>query len=876
MYEIQSALGTGGMGEVYRAQDTRLRRVVALKILPAAFAADADRLARFEREAQVLASLNHPHIAAIYGIEDAQEVHALVLELVEGPTLGDRVASGRLQVDEALSIARQIADALGASHEHGIIHRDLKPANIKVRPDGTVKVLDFGLARIMDSNGADEQIAGQSQSPTITSPAVTRAGTILGTAAYMAPEQATGKTADARSDIWAFGLVLFEMLTGRRGFPGETTVEVLSNVLKTEPDWTALPTTTPPAIRSLLRRCLQKDPARRLRDIVDARFQIEEALSEPAGVAPIDTSSFGRRTRERRLWGAALMIAALAGVAGGARYFRTTQTQPDEVRLEINAPPTTDPTSLAVSPDGKTIVFVASAEGTSRLWLRPLNGLSARPLDGTENARFPFWSPDSRSIGFSAVGQLKRVDLASGSVRVLASGRGMMGGTWNRDGTILFDGGVGLGLFVVSADGGAPTAVVMSVSAVNSFDTWFPQFLPDHRHYLFYATGSKPGIYVALLGATEIRQLLDAESAAIPSTERLLFVRQGILLSQAFDPARLEVTGSPAAVSEHILVNAAEQSGALSAALGGPVVYRTGNAGGQTQLVWLDRSGKVLDTVGGSELTDITTHALSRDGRRVAFARRVGGTTDIWLVDMDRLVPSRLTYDPGNDSFPVWSSDDSRVAWGSTRNGKVDIFVKPSDGTGREALLFGGHRGQGVSDWSPDGRFVLYHAVTRPTGNNQDIWAAPIADSGKPFPVVESEMSDEINGQFSPDGQWIAYQSNETGRNEIYVQPFRGPGRKLRVSNGGGAQARWRHDGRELFYIAPGNRFMSAAITIDRERQSQDVGMTATLFVANLPGDPDSIVGRHYAVSPDNQRFLVNTRKEVTVPITVILNWKPD
>jgi hypothetical protein len=413
----------------------------------------------------------------------------------------------------------------------------------------------------------------------------------------------------------------------------------------------------------------------------------------------------------------------------------------------------------------------------------------------------------------------------------------------------------------------------MSVPAL-SFDAWFPQFLPDQRHYLFYASGAKPGIYVALLGAPEIRQLVDAEAATLATTGYLLFVRQGILMAQAFDPVRLEVTGRPAAMSEHVIVNASEQSVALSAALAGPVAYRTGPAGGQTQLVWLDRSGKVLETVG--DLTDVTTHGLSHDGRRVAFSRRLAGTNDIWLADLNRPVPSRLTYDPGNDAFAVWSPDDRRLAWGSTRNGKVDIFVKPSDGTGREALLFGGHRGQGVSDWSPDGRFVLYHAVTRPTGNNQDIWAVPIAENGKPFPVVESETADEINGQFSPDGQWVAYQSDETGRYEVYVQPFRDPGGKRRVSNGGGVQVRWRHDGRELFYIAPGNRFMAASMTLDSDRHAVDIGATTTLFVADLPGDPGNIVMRHYEVSPDNQRFLVNTRKEVTVPITVILNWKPD
>ncbi len=874
-YEIRSAIGAGGMGEVYRARDTKLNRDVALKFLPEVFAADADRVARFEREAQILASLNHPNIAAIYGFEDFRgggsadpPVKALVLELVEGPTLADRIATGRAPFEEALSIARQIAEALGAAHDHGVIHRDLKPANIKLRADGTVKVLDFGLAKMSDP---DPGTSGLSQSPTVTSPAVTRAGIILGTAAYMAPEQALGKVADARSDIWAFGLVLYEMLTGQRGFTGDATVEVLSNVLKAEPDWTALPPTTPPAVKSLLRRCLQKDPTRRLRDIADARFQIEEALTEPAGAATAKTPAPLRATRARLVWViAALLVVMVTGFAGGLWYLRTTQPTPAEVRLEINAPPTADPTSLAISPDGKTVVFVATTEGKSRLWVRPLDAISARALPGTENARFPFWSPDSRSVGFSADAQLKRVDLDNGSIRVLASG-GAESGTWNRDGTIVFDQGLGNALFRVSADdGGELTRVTQSGPA--QFDPWSPRFLPDQRHYLFYASGTAPGIYLGELGSLETRRLLDAEAAAVGSAGYLMFVRQGTLLAQRFDPARLELTGSPVAVSEQIVANTAEQSVALSVALDGPIVYRSGPSGGQSHLVWFDRSGKPLETVGESA---VVSPALSFDGGRLAFSRRIAGTTDVWLLDLNRGVPSRFTFDRGNDNFPIWSPDGSRVAWGSTRNGKVDIFVKPADGTGPEELLLGTHRGQGVSDWSPDGRFVLYHAMTRPTGNNQDIWAMPLGGDRKPFPVVESETSVEINAQFSPDGDWIAYQSNESGRNEIYVQPFRGPGRKERVSSGGGVQARWRRDGQELFYLAAGNRLTAVPIRLDRERHSIDIGTPASLFAPHLPGDAQNIAFRHYVVSRDGQRFLVNTLEEVTLPITVILNWKP-
>ena len=860
----------GGMGEVYRATDKNLKRQVAIKVLPEAVAADAERLVRFQREAEVLASLNHPNIAIIHGLEKSDGVTGLVMELVEGPTLADRIAQGPVPIDEALPIAKQIAEALEAAHDQGIIHRDLKPANVKVRPNGVVKVLDFGLAKAMEPMTTTSP--NSSQSPTITTPAMTQAGVILGTAAYMAPEQARGNTLDRRADIWAFGCVLYEMLTGRRAFDGASAVEVISNVLKTDPEWAALPAETPTVVRSLLRRCLQRDSSRRLRDAADARFQIEEALSDSGNAEPGRATVSG--ARRRRWWVAALIVASAAAVAVSLWLSRRPAPDPEEVRFEINAPPTTEPTSIALSPDGKTVVFVATSDRQSRLWVRPLNTVSAKPLAGTENAKLPFWSPDSRSVGFAADAQLKRVDIDSGAVRVLTSG-GALGGAWNRDGTILFDPGPGAGLFRVSDEGGEPRAVTRGTPEAN--DQWSPQFLPDHRHYLFYATGTAPGIYGGDLQTSEPpRRIVEAQSAAYASSGHLLFVREGTLFAQAFDPVRLVLAGSPVVIAEHVVEGGGTgATAALSTSAAGPFAYRTGPSTARNHFVWFDRSGNAQETIPGSDDFDAFHSSLSRDGSRLAFSR-IDGTADIWVLDVKSGVPTRFTFDPLFDLTPEWSPDGSRIAFTSNRRGPTEfaLYMKSADGTGKDELLVAeGLPTTSPNDWSPDGRFILY-VIARDDGN-ADIMALPLEGDRKGVPVVATSFR-ESNAQFSPDGRWIAFQSSESGEPEIYVQPFLRPGAKQRISRAGGVQARWRRDGKELFYLAPDQRLMAVPIQLDAELPNGvDVGTPAALFTTSLAGVPQNGSGRHYMVSRDGQRFLMDTLREVTIPITVVLNWKP-
>jgi len=852
------------MGEVYRARDTRLQRDVALKVLPQEFASDPERLARFQREARVLASLSHPNIAAIFGIEEdgTSRLHALVLELVEGPTLADRLRLGRIPVDEALSIARQIVDGLEAAHERGIIHRDLKPSNIKIRDDGTVKVLDFGLARMLA--GGDPVEA--SIAPTITSPAATRAGVILGTAAYMAPEQAKGQTADARADVWAFGAIFYELLTGGRTFGGETVSEVISEVLKTEPDWRRLPAETPDTIRRLLRRCLRKDRARRLHSIADARLDLDvedESLADRVEA----------RSAVRKRWPLVSVLAVMTMLAAvaGARVWR--QQSPasfaPESRFEIATERLPNgAVDLAISLDGLKIVYTAVTNGQSRLWLRSLDSVVARPLAGTENAVQPFWSPDGRSIAFFTGVHLKRIDLDGGAVRTMARAPAPRGGTWSRDGSILFAPTLPSTISLLPASGGQPTEVTRL--SPEQFQHVGPRFFPDGKNYLYSARGNDGTTRIVLgdLGGSNSRHLLDADDAAfhLPSG-RLLFLRQGTLFSQAFDLVRFELTGVPSPLADRVA--------AFSVSEAGPIVYRAISAAARRQFVWFDRAGKELARVGKPDDADPYDPDLSPNGRYVALTRTVDGNRDVWVLEVARGVVSRFTSHPAQDGTPRWSPDGQRIVFNSNREINFNLYVKPISGTApEEQLLLRTTQSMSPTYWSPDGRFLLFRSVDPKMSH--DLWALPFFGDKMPFPVVRGEFI-ESYGQLSPDGRWVAYQSDESGRAEVYVRPFQNAGAQVRISTDGGAQMRWRQDGRELIYVALDGRLI--AVPLRLQGDDLQAGAPLPLFVARM-GDivsRDSGYYQNYVMTPDAARFLINTIVDAdsVPPITVILNWRP-
>src|SRR5262245_34332807 len=892
-YQVRAKIGEGGMGEVYRARDTKLGRDVAVKILPAHFAPDPERLARFRREARVLASLNHPQIAAIYGMEESDGVHALVMELVPGETLAERLTAGPVPIGEALRICGQIAEALEAAHEKSIIHRDLKPANVKVTPEGKVKVLDFGLAKAFAPEGADIDL---SASTALTMSAVgTEDGRILGTPAYMSPEQARGKPVDKRTDIWSFGCLLYELLTGTYSFrssAGEgvgTIQDVIAAVLEREPNWQALPALTPAPVRDLLRRCLQKDKDRRLRDIGDARIEVEEASAPlPPGAASgltaaapsLEASPYrARASRARRV--RAAWFAAVLAIALGALYFnRPEPPAPPEIRLEVNTPSTADPPSFALSPDGRRLVFSASNEGKSQLWVRPLDSLAAQPLAGTDGATYPFWSPDSASVGFFADGKLKRIDIVGGTPQALANafpaGRG---GTWSRDGTILFASNGPKTLFKVPATGGEPVAVTRLETGQASHR--FPQFLPDGRHFIYFDQGGpSQGVYAGSLDGGAPKRLVPSDVAAVVSPSGfLLFLRQTTLFAQAFDFQRQELSGNPFPVAEQAAFDAVTNAPGFSAA-SGIVAYRTGRSGVVRQLTWLDRSGKSMGMIGATDSAGLAHAELSPDGKRVAVTRTVNGNTDVWLIDAARGVPTRFTFDAAIDQAPVWSPDGNRVAFHSNRKGKFHLYWKLSSGAGADELLLESDRNEAPGDWSPDGRFLLFRSGGPPTG--YDLRVLPVFGENrgdkKPLPFLKTPF-EELDGQFSPDGKWIANQSNESGRFEIYVQPFPGPGGKFQISSNGGLQVRWNKNGKDIFYVSLDSKTMAASVKLSADGHSLETGTPAALFPVRIAGGSVSVTNnkQQYAVSSDGQRFLVNLDVDegAASPITLILNWHP-
>jgi Tol biopolymer transport system component len=865
LYEITALLGKGGMGEVYRGRDTKLKRDVAIKILPEEFSRDADRVSRFQREAEVLAALNHPNIGAIYDLQETESARFLVLELVDGETLAERIERGPIPIDEALPIAKSICEALEAAHEQGIVHRDLKPANVKVTPDGKVKVLDFGLAKAIEQSPATIL----SHSPTLISVAASNQGMILGTAAYMSPEQAKGKSVDKRADIWAFGVVLYEMLTGRMLFSGETVSETMAFVMTKEPDWNSLPAATPAHIRELLRRCLVKDPRNRIRDIGDVRIALETV--DAVGEQSAPETSRAVIDRAYRIASILLLIATLAFSVPAIKYFRQAPlASPPEMRVEIITPPTGAPLEFALSPDGRYIVFVASGEGAQRLWLRALDKTDAQPMAGTEGVEFPFWSADSRSIGFTAAGKLKRIDIAGGPPQILANTAQIMLGAWNLDGTIVFN-AVGGPLSRISASGGEPVPVTR-LDLGRQVNHRLPRFLPDGRHFLFYALGSveAAGIYLASLDGGEPKRLGPADSAAeFFPPDMIAFVRGTSLMVQRLDLKRSELIGEPVRLADPVGVDP-RGNGGFSTSADGLVAYR-GGGGALRQLRWYDRTGKVLSVVGQADPASPLYPELSPDGARLALYRLTQTNADIWLADLARGGLTRFTFDPAIDTSPVWSGDGMRIAFESTRKGSGNLYTKPSSGAGIEELLLESPNQKAVMDWSKDGRYLLYYEADPKTG--RDLWALPmVGNDRKPIVIVKTPF-EETNGQFSPDGRWVAYETNESGRPEIVVQPFPVPTGKWQVSTGGGIQPRWRADGKELYFVAPDGKLM--AVSIRAADATFSAGTPMTLFQANLaPGAGTN--KQQYAVSRDG-RFLINQPAEASTssPITLILNWHP-
>jgi Tol biopolymer transport system component len=865
------------MGEVYQAKDTNLGRDVAIKVLPEAFAHDPERFARFEREAKTLASLNHPNIAIVHGLEKAAGRLALVMELVEGATLADRVAHGPVALAEALPIARQIAEAVEAAHEQGIIHRDLKPANVKVRDDGTVKVLDFGLAKMLEPVGTTPSL---SLSPTISTPAMTQVGVILGTAAYMSPEQAKGRPADKRSDVWAFGCVLYEMLTGQQAFAGEGVVETLGAAIHKHADWRALPADTPQAIVRLLRRCLQKDRRQRIPDMTMARIEIQDAINEgPATVAEPPRSA--RQRHHRLAWlGAASLLVLLAAFAAAlwlpsrpaeSLTYRASILSLDEAPI-VGAPPT----RFALSPDGRYLCFAAGRDGKANtLWLRRLDRESARELPGTEGAFAPFWSPDSRFIAFAAQGKLRKLDIAGGPPVPLTDADALgLGGTWSQDDIIVFPRLRSGPLFQIHAGGGPVTAVTALDVAAGDNGHWWPYFLPDGRHFLYEAVGSPSSadapraVYIASLDPAEKpRLLLNGGSNAKYGQGYVLFMRGNTLMAQSFDPRRLELGGEPLAIAQDVDIGGVTgQGGAFSVSPAGLVVYEGVREVSANRLAWFDRSGN--QSAASAEQAALGgSIELSHDATRaVVSVRSVEGTMDFWILDLvrgNRLPFARRVPLSGR---AVWSPDDSRIAF-NRQSFSLDFYVKSSNGTGPEESMLSDPAPKVPLSWSHDGKFLLY--ATQPPDPN--LWVLPLSGERTPIPYMQTP-SQEHGARFSPDDRWVTYASNLSGRPEIYVAPFPEAGKRDPVSTAGtlasNVGARWRRDGRELFFFSRDRQMMAA--DIDGRGPAPIIGGIKPLF--RIPGSGPIA----YDVDPTGERFLIgfdDVEAPAPSPLTLLINW---
>ncbi|HVG71907.1 MAG TPA: protein kinase [Vicinamibacterales bacterium] len=882
-YEIVAPLGAGGMGEVYRARDTKLNRDVALKVLLERFVVDPQRVARFKREARILAALNHPNIGAVYGSEEADDGRqALVLELVEGGTLAERIARGPIRIEEALPIARQIADALDTAHERGIIHRDLKPSNIKLRPDGTVKVLDFGLAKALDP-GAGE---GETEAAAVTMSLETEPGVLLGTAAYMSPEQARGDAVDKRADIWAFGCVLFELLTGEYAFRRETVSATLAAVLAADPPWAKLPSATPVAIRRLLDRCLEKDAKRRLRDIGDARLEIEDAMRGPKPApVPHVVKPRGRSVP----WVAVAVLAGAGLIAAGLAWPRRgaipTVERAAQFTLSLaEMPAGNQPIGmLRPSPDGQFFVFAAGdPDGHTSLWIRSLDSLQVKALPGTEGVDGAIiWSPDGRWIGFYADGKLRKVSPAGGPPQTIAELPGFQDAAWGAQGDILFRSTSRAPLLRISESGGPSTQVTELNESLTENSHRGPSFLPDGRRFLFTSRcGQRENnaVYIGSLDSRAVKRLMPAQSQAryVPPADgplgTLLFYRDGVLMAQPFDADAEELGGNPAPVIDNIAYNATGIGASFSLSADGRVVIVEPTGANDNRFTWFNRNGDVTGLV-GLPGGDQRQPRISPNGDRVAFSRPDDqtGNRDIWVTELARGITSRLTVHVANDWFPVWSPDGRQLLFGSDRAGGTAVppYIKKSmDPGSEESPVPDG--ADAPYDWSRDGRWISY--------GSDDILVASASGDRKPFQFLASRFL-EGNGRFSPDGKWLAYVSNETGRYEVYVRPFAGTPAgaegKIQVSNNGGDYPVWGPLGQELFYMS--RDFNLYAVSTKNLGPSSTVPLPSRLFQAcpgtMLDNPPARGTLFSYAFDTyDGQRFLINCRVQPRGTYRVLIN----
>lgn len=888
-YEIVSSVGAGGMGEVYRARDTRLDRTVAVKVLPTHLSNNPQSRARFEREAKGISALQHANICVLYDVGTEAGIDFLVMEYLEGETLSARLARKPLSLDESLRIAIEIARALDAAHRHGVIHRDLKPSNIMLTKAGA-KLMDFGLAK-PQGLGVGTAPPAFSAVATMTSPAspITTAGTVVGTVQYMSPEQLQGQEADVRSDLFAFGATLYEMLSGKKAFPGKSQLSVAGAILEKDPEpLRTLQPLTPPSLEKVVGKCLAKDPEDRwqsARDLATELRWIAEAATQP--VTPE-----GRRDRKReRLFGALAVVFLLVAIFSAVSLSRLARTPARAIIAEISAP---DKARFSfsgaasgapvLSPDGHALAFCAGDEnGNVMLWLRWLDSSTARPLPGTEGASDPFWSPDSGALGFFADGKLKTIPVSGGPETIVAAVQVDFGGSWGSDGTILFAPDLSAGVYKVPAAGGTPVLIVAPDGSRITYCV-FPIALPDGKHFLYLAGGgdlTSDGTYFASLDGKEKRLLMRGDTVGEYASGYLLYLSQSALMAQAFDPARGQLSGTPQPVVEQ--VTTVIEVGLFDASQNGILIYHPASGESRRQLTWFDRAGKSLGVTG--EPGDYYDVRLSPDGRRLACnAGFPAGApnSEIWVDELDRQVRMRLTIDPDTDhGIPVWSPDGSAIAFGELQGkAQAGIYRKPSNGGGSEELLVAADHGAQIwpTSWSRDGRFILYTqgniAVTQ-----ADIWLLPLARDEKPRLFVKAPAA-AYDGQFSPDGRWVAYVSRESGRHEVYIVPFDASkvlnpdskaagatgGGKWQVSSGGGRFPRWRKDGKELFYISPSAQMMAVEVEEKSDaiviRTPQPLFKSAP-FAAFAP----------YDVSPDGKKFIVNTVSEQNTPLRLVVNW---